>query len=282
MCEKPLFLVVFMSLDMDNLEQLAAEVCRIAREAGYFLKEERKNFRREAVERKHAHDYVSYVDKESERRIVSGLQALLPEAGFITEEGSAEYHDEPCCWVVDPLDGTTNYIHDVAPYCVSIALRSRDELLLGVIYEPVRDECFYTWQGGGAYLNGVRMCVSDVASLDEAYVVAELPYNAGLYARTAEHLIHSLYGRVSAIRMNGSAALALCYVAAGRYDAWMETFIGKWDFSAAALMIQEAGGVVTDFRGNTSFLEGHHIVAANPSLHSAVLNIVQECLPDGL
>ena len=162
------------------------------------------------------------------------------------------------------------------------ALRSRDELLLGVIYEPVRDECFYTWQGGGAYLNGVRMCVSDVASLDEAYVVAELPYNASLYARTAEHLIRSLYGRVSAIRMNGSAALALCYVAAGRYDAWMEAFIGKWDFSAAALMIQEAGGVVTDFRGNTSFLEGHHIVAANPSLHSAVLNIVQECLPDGL
>ena len=137
---------------MDKLEWLTGEVCRIARKAGHFLKEERKNFRREAVEQKNAHDYVSYVDKESERRVVSALRALLPEAGFITEEGSADYHEEPCCWVVDPLDGTTNYIHDVAPYCVSIALRNRDELLLGVVYEPVRDECFYAWKGGGACL----------------------------------------------------------------------------------------------------------------------------------
>ena len=170
-----------------DLEKITEQVRSLAVDAGTFLRNERKTFDRGRVEEKGAHDYVSYVDKESERRIVSGLQALLPEAGFITEEGSAEYHDEPCCWVVDPLDGTTNYIHDVAPYCVSIALRSRDELLLGVIYEPVRDECFYAWQGGGAYLNGVRMCVSDVASLDEAYVVAELPDNASLYARTAEH-----------------------------------------------------------------------------------------------
>lgn len=274
--------MALMSMNMDNLEQLTAEVCRIARETGRFLKEERKNFRREAVEKKHAHDYVSYVDKESEQRIVSRLHVLLPEAGFITEEGSAKYRGESCCWVVDPLDGTTNYIHDVTPYCVSIALRSRDELLLGVVYEPVRDECFYAWQGGGAYLDGVRMHVSDVTSLDEACVVEELPYNASQYARTAEHLLSRLYGRVSAVRMNGSAALALCYVAAGRYDAWMEAYIGKWDFSAAVLMVQEAGGVVTDFRGNGSFLDGHHIVAANSALHADVLDIVQECLPGGL
>lgn len=267
---------------MDNLEWLTGEVCRIAREAGHFLKEERKNFRREAVEQKNAHDYVSYVDKESERRVVSALRALLPEAGFITEEGSADYHEEPCCWVVDPLDGTTNYIHDVAPYCVSIALRNRDELLLGVVYEPVRDECFYAWKGGGAYLNGDRMQVSDVASLDDAYVVVELPYNARQYAPTAQHLIQRLYGKVAAIRMNGSAALALCYMAAGRYDAWLEAFIGKWDFSAAALMIQEAGGRVTDFKGSTSFLEGHHIVATNGALHDTFLEVVQESLPEGL
>ena len=267
---------------MDNLKWLTGEVCRIARKAGHFLKEERKNFRREVVEQKNAHDYVSYVDKEAERRVVSALHALMPEAGFIAEEGSADYHDEPYCWVVDPLDGTTNYIHDVAPYCVSIALRSRGELLLGVVYEPVRDECFYAWKDGGAYLNGNRIRVSDVVSLDDAYVVAELPYNAQLYAPTAEHLMQRLYGKAAAIRMNGSAALALCYVAAGRYDAWLEAFIGKWDFSAAALMIQEAGGRVTDFRGSASFLEGHHIVATNGALHDTFLEIIQGCLPEGL
>ena len=108
---------------MLDLKQLTGDVCRIATEAGHFLKEERKNFRRESVVEKHAHDYVSYVDKESEVRIVKALSALLPEAGFITEEGSATYQDEPYCWVIDPLDGTTNYIHDEAPYCVCIALR---------------------------------------------------------------------------------------------------------------------------------------------------------------
>lgn len=110
---------------MEDLKALTEAVCHIARETGYFLKEERKGFHREVVEEKHAHDYVSYVDKESEKRVVAALKALLPEAGFIVEEGSAVYRDEPYCWVVDPLDGTTNYIHDNAPYCVSIALRTK-------------------------------------------------------------------------------------------------------------------------------------------------------------
>lgn len=264
---------------MIDLRILTDSVCRIARDAGYFLKEERKSFRREVVQEKHAHDYVSYVDKESEKRVVAALRELLPEAGFITEEGSAVYNDEPYCWVVDPLDGTTNYIHDNAPYCVSIALRSKEALLLGVVYEPCRDECFYAWQGGGAYVDGERMHVSTVSEAKDAFVVTELPYNYEQYARTGEHLIHELYGKVAGIRMNGSAALALCYVAAGRFDAWLEAYIGKWDFSAAALMVLEAGGRVTDFLGNDDFLEGHHIVATNGPLHPMFLRLVQEVPP---
>lgn len=264
---------------MNDLKSLTESVCRIARETGNFLKEERKIFRREAVEVKHAHDYVSYVDKESEKRVIAALRELLPEAGFIAEEGSAVYKNEPYCWVVDPLDGTTNYIHDIAPYCVSIALRSKQELLLGVVYEPTRDECFYAWQGGGAYVNNERIHVSPVSSIEDALVVTELPYNTRQYARTGEHLIHQLYGKVVGIRMNGSAALALCYVAAGRFDAWLEAFIGKWDFSAAALMVLEAGGKVTDFYGSDHFLEGHHIIATNGPLHPVFLNLVKEMPP---
>lgn len=169
---------------MDDLRILTGKVCDVARTAGRFLKEERKSFRREAVEEKHAHDYVSYVDKESEKRIVAALGALLPEAGFIVEEGSAVYRDEPYCWVVDPLDGTTNYIHGNAPYCVSIALRNKHELLLGVVYDPCLDECFYAWKGGGAYLNGQSLQVSSVRSMEASFVVTELPYNSEQYART--------------------------------------------------------------------------------------------------
>lgn len=261
---------------MEDLKELTESVCRIACEAGRFLKEERKNFRREAVQEKQAHDYVSYVDKESEKQIVAALRALLPEAGFIAEEGSADYNDEPYCWVVDPLDGTTNYVHNNSPYCVSIALRSKESLLLGVVYEPSRDECFYAWQCGGAYVNGERLQVSTIQRIEEAFVVIELPYNSVEYARVGEHLIHELYGRVAGIRMNGSAALAMCYVAAGRFDAWLEAFIGKWDFSAAALIVQEAGGRVTDFYGNDDFLEGHHIIATNGLLHPLFLKLVEE------
>ncbi len=195
------------------------------------MKEERKNFRRERVVEKHAHDYVSYVDKESEVRVVKALTTLLPEAGFITEEGSATYQDEPYCWVIDPLDGTTNYIHDEAPYCVSIALRSRTELLLGVVYEVCRDECFYAWKGGKAFMNGEEIHVSNV-----------------------EDTI-------------------------GRFDAWMEAFLGKWDYSAAALIVQEAGGKVTDFYGEDHFIEGHHIIATNGNLHPFFQKLLAEVPP---
>ncbi len=264
---------------MIDLKQLTARVCKIATEAGSFLKEERKSFRREQVVEKQAHDYVSYVDKESERQLVRALSALLPEAGFIAEEGSAGYNDEPYCWVIDPLDGTTNYIHDEAPYCVSIALRNRNELLLGVVYEVCRDECFYAWKGGKAFLNDEEIRVSAVNELKDAFLITELPYNHVQYKRTAEHLIHELYGKVGGIRMNGSAASALCYVAAGRFDGWLEAFIGKWDYAAGALIVQEAGGRVTDFHGSEHFLEGHHIIATNGHLHPILQQLVTEMPP---
>ncbi|KAB4266565.1 MULTISPECIES: inositol monophosphatase family protein [Bacteroides] len=264
---------------MLDLKQLTVEVCRIATEAGHFLKEERKNFRRERVVEKHAHDYVSYVDKESEVRLVKALSALLPEAGFITEEGSATYQDEPYCWVIDPLDGTTNYIHDEAPYCVCIALRSRTELLLGVVYEVCRNECFYAWKGGKAFMNGEEIHVSDVRDIKNAFVFTELPYNYDQYKPTALHLIDNLYGAVGGIRMNGSAAAAICYIANGRFDAWAEAFIGKWDYSAAALIVQEAGGRVTNFYGDDHFIEGHHIIATNGYLHPLFLKLLAEVPP---
>lgn len=262
-----------------DLKQLTADVCRIAAEAGHFLKEERKNFRRERVVEKHSHDYVSYVDKESERRLVEVLSELLPEAGFITEEGSAVYQDEPYCWVIDPLDGTTNYIHDEAPYCVCIALRNKTELLIGVVYEVCRDECFYAWKGGGAFVNGENIHVSNIEDITHAFLITELPYNHHQYKQTALHLIDSLYGVVGGIRMNGSAAAAICYVAIGRVDGWAEAFIGKWDYSAAALIVQEAGGKVTDFNGNEYFIEGHHIIATNGYLHPILQELLNEVPP---
>ena len=175
--------------------------------------------------------------------------------------------------------GTTNYIHDEAPYCVSIALRSRTELLLGVVYEVCRDECFYAWKGGKAFMNGEEIHVSNVEDIKDAFVITELPYNHLQYKQTALHLIDQLYGVVGGIRMNGSAAAAICYVAIGRFDAWMEAFLGKWDYSAAALIVQEAGGKVTDFYGEDHFIEGHHIIATNGNLHPVFQKLLSEVPP---
>ena len=266
-------------IGISDLEYLCAEVRQIARKAGAFLRDERQKFDRERVEEKSAHNYVSYVDKESERRLVEQLSTLLPEAGFIAEEGSGSLTDEEYCWVIDPLDGTSNYIHDMAPYSVSIALRDREELLLGVVYEVCRNECFYAWKGGKAFMNGEEIHVSNVEDIKDAFVITELPYNHLQYKQTALHLIDRLYGVVGGIRMNGSAAAAICYVAMGRFDAWAEAFIGKWDYSAAALIVQEAGGKVTNFYGEDHFIEGHHIIATNGYLHPLFQKLLAEVPP---
>jgi len=225
------------------------------------------------VERKHAHDYVSYVDKGSERLIVSALRELLPEAGFITEEQTAQRGQSPLCWVVDPLDGTTNFIHRYAPYAVSIALMEGREILIGVVYEICADECFYAWKGGGAYLMHNKLCVSS-QKIQDALLCLQLPYNSDAYKPTIKRLIDAFYGNVGSIRMCGSAAMALCYVAAGRLDGYAEQYIGQWDYMAGSLIVMEAGGVVTDYAGSEDFTQGNSVVATNGVIQDDLLRVI--------
>lgn len=267
---------------MMALKQLTETVCGIASRCGDFLRSERVRFDRTRVEEKNSHDYVSYVDKAAEKMLVEELKLLIPGAGFLTEEGSVDYHNESYCWVVDPLDGTTNYIHDNAPYCVSIGLRLGDDLLLGVVYEVCRDECFYAWKDGGAWLNRQPLRVSDVSEMDKAFIVLELPYNAEAYRATALHLLEKLYGNVGGIRMDGSAATAICYVAAGRFDLWLEAYVCPWDYAAGALILMEAGGKVTNFYGEDHFFGGHHIIASNGKLHEVIRPLLDEAMPQGM
>lgn len=261
---------------MMNLDYLCTEVRKIAVEAGQFLREERRRFDRERVEEKSAHNYVSYVDKESERRLVAALSALLPGSGFIAEEGSGALRDEEYCWLVDPLDGTSNYIHDIAPYCVSIALRDREELLLGVVYEVCRNECFYAVKGGKAYLDGEEIHVSDISELDKAFIAIGFPYNADAYRPVAAHLVDRLYGFAGGTRLMGSAAAELCYVAAGRFEARLEAYLGPWDVAAGGLILRQAGGRVTDFEGGDDWESGHQVLASNTHMHPVLLPLFKE------
>ena len=261
----------------ENLEKYTLAVCEIAKRAGAYIREERQKFSLESVERKHAHDYVSYVDKGSEKLIVSALRELLPEAGFITEEGLAGHDAEQLLWVVDPLDGTTNFIHQYAPYAVSIALLQGKTILIGVVYEICADECFYAWQGGGSYLNGKALHVSS-QKIQDALLCLQLPYNSEAYKPVIKYLIDQFYGNVGSIRACGSAAMALCQVAAGRLDGYAEQYIGQWDFMAGSLIVMEAGGVVTDYVGSEDFTQGNSVVASNGVIQQDLLKTIMNKL----
>ena len=260
---------------MKDLETITRLVCQVAREAGAYINKERASFSVDKVERKHAHDYVSYVDKGSERWIVKALRELLPEAGFITEEGSAGHTDEQYVWVVDPLDGTTNFIHGFAPYAVSIALCKGRQIVVGVVYEIVSEECFYAWKDGKAWVNDKSLHVG-TSEINDALLCLQLPYNSDAYKPVIKRLIERFYGNVGSIRMMGSAAIALCYVAAGRLDAYAERYIGQWDYMAGALIVKEAGGRVTNYDGEDYFMEGDSVVATNGVVHQALLDAVRE------
>lgn len=262
---------------MKSLKTLTANVCEIAKRVGVFLREERLVFTIDRVEQKQSHDYVSYVDKTAETMLVKELSRLLPEAGFITEEGTVEQSTKVLNWIIDPLDGTTNYIQNIAPYCISLALRDGDELLLAVVYEVCRDECYFAWKGGGAYLNDKPIHISD-KEIDQAFIGLDTPYNAEAYKSVILTLMDQFYGKVSGIRIGGSAAMSLCYVAAGRYDGWLEALLKPWDYSAGVLLVREAGGRVTDFHGNENMGDTHHLIASNYKIH----DYLQHALPTDL
>lgn len=258
-----------------HLEQLVLEVKQVAIEAGHFLRQERARFDRSAVQEKGPHDYVSYVDKASEERLVAQLSSLLPEAGFVTEEKTTrQCAAEEYCWVIDPLDGTTNFIHDMAPYCVSIALRDSREVLLGVVYEVCRDECYWACKGGGAYLNDRPIHVSSVSDIRHAQILLGFPYDSERFRPIVLSAIEQMYGMVGAERLLGSAAAELCYVAAGRAEGRLEGLLGPWDVAAGTLILSESGGVTTDFSGGDSYLDGHEVLASNAHIHEQLLQIV--------
>ena len=256
--------------------QLTLATCKIARGVGKFMAEERKSFDASMIENKGLHDLVSYVDKASEKQIIEELSKLIPESGFIAEEGTSDKHGERFNWVIDPLDGTTNYIQGIPVYAVSIGLQDGDELVSGVVYEVGRDECFYAWKDGGAFLNGEPIHVSVRGDIQEALLATGFPYNnfskMGSYMEFLQWAMQHARG----VRRLGSAATDMAYVACGRFDAFWEYDLKPWDVAAGTVIVKEAGGVVTDYKGGNDFLFGREIVASNKLIDKLILDKIQE------
>ena len=283
---------------MRTIADILSDVKQVAKEAGSFIRGQRKHFDSSQVEMKGAHDYVSYVDKEAERMIVTSLSEIVPEAGFVTEEGTQrkifslsshisnkapQFPDlvsqlPTLTWVVDPLDGTTNFVHDMAPYCVAIALRTEEEILVGVVYEICADELFYTCKGMPSYLNGHEIHVGGAKEVNEAFINIGFPYDADFWTHRAQELTERLYGHCASIRNLGSAETELCYVACGRFDAYIESHLKPWDVTAGGLILLNAGGQVTDYSRGTKWWTGEELLATNGFIHEELLTKIGDIL----
>jgi myo-inositol-1(or 4)-monophosphatase len=259
---------------MINFKDITAEVEKAARETAAFILKEANVFDISLTETKGLNDFVSYVDKGSEKMLVERLSELLPEAGFQTEEGTIEKKGINYCWVIDPLDGTTNFLHGLHPYAISIALMENDIAVSGVVYEVTGNEIFTAWKDGGAWLNGREIHVSKASMLADSLVATGFPYSdfgrLEAYMKCLTHLCKHTHG----IRRLGSAAIDLAYVACGRFEVFYEYGLKPWDVAAGILIVREAGGRVTDFSGNDKNVKGEEILAANNSVFPEVLEII--------
>lgn len=257
-----------------DLQNICTQVQELARSAGAFIQDNINKVSSDEIEIKAFHNYVTYVDKESEKMLVKGLQKILPESGFIAEEKTTTKRGDTYNWIVDPLDGTTNYIHRLPPYSVSIALMEKDEIILGVVYEISMDESFCAWKGSKAYMNGSEIKVSDVSTIKDSFIGTGFPYYD--YERINEYvksLVYFMQHSVG-IRRFGSAAADLAYVACGRFDAFYEYSLSSWDVAAGSLIVKQAGGRVCDFKGKDNYIFGKEILAGNAMIFEELLSIL--------
>jgi myo-inositol-1(or 4)-monophosphatase len=262
---------------MMNLKDIEKEVMRVSQEVAAFMRKEGAAFDRTRIEQKTAfNNLVSYVDKEAEKALVGVLKKLVPDAGFITEEGTVEQsRQQEYNWIIDPLDGTTNFLHGLPIYCISVGLSRGSEMILGVIYHVGRSECFHAIKDGAAYCNDRQIRVSKTSNLSESLLATGFPYNqlekGDVYLGIIKQFLNETHG----IRRLGSAAIDLAYVACGRLDGFFEFNLNPWDVAAGTFILQRAGGIVTDFQGKDNFVFGGELCAGNDLIHSEMLGIIK-------
>ncbi len=230
---------------------------------------------REDADLKSRNDWVSTADRESETAIMAAIREQCPDDGFLGEEsGRTGDRQAARTWVIDPLDGTSNYLQHFPMWCVSIALRENGETVAGVIYEPLRDLFFTAERGAGAFRNGQRMSVSSHDAVEGSFLATGFPFRAQEYVETYVRIFEDVIRVSKGVRRAGSAALDLAYTAAGIFDGFFEMHLAAWDVAAGALLVTEAGGVVTDFSGGQRWLDRGNIVGATPKVHAELMGII--------
>jgi myo-inositol-1(or 4)-monophosphatase len=255
---------------MNNFKECAIE---IAREAGIFLKD--KLHSGHTINYKGDINLVTEVDKISEEMITSKIKALFPDHDILAEEFTDINSGSDFRWIIDPLDGTTNYIHGFPFFCVSLALERLNTMVVGIVYDPILDEMFVAEKGKGAFLNERKIHVSNTHSIVKSLLATGFPYDIQKDNDNNLNYFNKMILKAQAIRRAGSAALDLAYVAAGRFDGFWELKLNPWDIAAGWLLVKEAGGLVTDIGGKDYYLESSSILASNGIIHKEIIDVLK-------
>jgi myo-inositol-1(or 4)-monophosphatase len=258
-----------------ELEKLTLEVIKISQQIAIFIREEQQKVSSKSIEEKSENNFVTYVDKQAEEKFVKHLEKLIPGAGFIAEEGTGSENVKGLNWIIDPLDGTTNFLHSIPAFSTSVALADGKDILLGVVQDINSRETFYAHKNGKAWLNGRQIKVSDTKLLKNSLMATGFPYDDFKYSDQYFNLLAALTKKTRGLRRLGSAALDLAYVACGRFEAYYEYGLNSWDVAAGALIVKEAQGNVCDFKGGGNWLFGEQILASNYLIEEALLNEIK-------
>lgn len=260
-----------------DLKQLTDQAQIIVSEASDFIKDHYSKVKVHEIEVKDHNSLVSYVDKGAEKILVNGLSQLIPDCGFLTEEDTENDLSKEYIWIIDPLDGTTNFLHNIPYFSVSVALWDKKNLLIGIIKDVMIGDIFTAYKNGGAYMNGVALSIQGVP-LSNALIATGFPYTNDYPVQQHFEIIKHWLMNGRGMRRFGSAALDLCYVAAGRTQAYYESTLNTWDVAAGILIVQEAGGLVTDWKGGDDSLSTGDVVASSKELHAEILAVIMEKL----
>ena len=258
------------------LKEFLKTAVTAARLAGDIILKNLGNLSASDVQSKQTFDFVTKVDRWSEALIIKTIREKFPYHSFLAEETLKQTETGAYRWVIDPLDGTTNYIHAFPFFSVSIALECEEKTIIGVVFDPLRDELFHAVRGGGAFLNNREICVSGTTTLAHSLIATGFPFRAKDMIDLYLSSFKNIFLEVSGIRRAGSAAIDLAYVAAGRFDGFFELNLSPWDMAAGSLLITEAGGTVTDFGGGNDFLTTGNIVAGNTAIQPWILELVRK------
>lgn len=259
-----------------NLESISNQSIEIVKKAGEFIQQQLNNFNDSHIEIKGLNQLVSFVDIETEKFLVKELGKLIPNSSFITEEKTVEENkNAEYCWIIDPLDGTTNFLHKLPVYSISVALMHQNILQIGIVYEINRNEIFNAILNNGAYLNNNPIQISQNKDLSQSLIATGFPYydfeKMDAYLNILRELMKSTHG----LRRMGSAAVDLAYTAAGRFEGFFEYSLAPWDVAAGILIAQEAGAKVYDFNGGSNYLFGKEIIACSPSIEKEFLTLIK-------